>query len=65
MTNFTCITCKTLFYVIDDQETAKCPWCGLEYAKQDTQNQNPDFDSYVNSLKNRGGGCNSGSGCCG
>ncbi len=64
MNNFVCVTCQTSFYSIGSENTAKCPNCSLECSKQDT-NQNVDFDSYVNSLKNRGGGCDSGSGCCG
>lgn len=28
-------------------------------------NKDFDFDSYIKNLQNRGGGCNSGSGCCG
>lgn len=48
---------------------AACPNCGLE---SDELNQTKsagkksfDFDDYVNNLRNQGGGCSPGGGCCG
>lgn len=52
------------------RRAAKCPTCGEEcnqyYQKKSSSKKKVDFDSYVNDLRNRGGGgCNPGGGCCG
>lgn len=48
---------------------AKCPDCDRECDEfrqtGSSRKKNFDFDSYVANLRNRGGGCGPGSGCCG
>lgn len=50
------------------KRVANCPTCGTEcdeYSPKSTSKKSAEFDSYVNDLKNRGGGCCGGNGCCG
>jgi len=48
---------------------AQCPQCGAkcdEHRQMSSGRKNSfDFDSYVKNLKNQGGSCNPGGGCCG
>lgn len=47
---------------------AVCPDCGVEcdeFRKKSSSKKNFDFDSYVSRLRNQGGGCIPGGGCCG
>jgi len=51
------------------KRVSQCPDCGSkcdEYRQVTSAKKGSfDFDSYVESLRNRGGGCNPGGGCCG
>ena len=79
--NFRCQDCQKIFKAVGKrvkyrdpffgicwERIAKCPVCDSEcreYRQKSSSKKKVDFDSYVNNLKNRGGGgCNPGGGCC-
>lgn len=78
---FYCQNCQSIFETegrkIEYQDSiyghcwrrvANCPTCNIEcgeHSQKSSSKKSVDFDSYVNDLRNRGGGCNPGGGCCG